>query len=83
MSILAVRLPVREAASAFTREHLASLAATYAYASQPVWVRDLADRCVYQNPLARRTIVPLQPALTCEILDHRGIVVGSLATVLP
>jgi len=82
MSTLAARPPMRDVTSAFSREHLASLAATYGCASQPVWVRDLANRCVYQNPPARGASLPRQRTVTCDILDHRGVVVGSLATVI-
>ncbi len=80
MSTLAASVTVREAVPVFDREQLASLARTYGGVPRPVWIRDSADRCVYQNPSAARTSLSTKGAVSFDILDHRGRIVGTLAT---
>lgn len=61
--------------------HLAWLARTYDRVSQPVWIHDLSDNCVYQNRSARSA--PLSPTALArfEILDHDDRIIGHLTTI--
>lgn len=74
--------PFGEMISVFTDEQLDSLARTYSCVRDPVWVRDFADRCVYQNAPASRMSRSSDATLVFDIIDHNGTVVGTLATVV-
>ena len=77
-----VGTPFSQAVSAFTDEQIASLARTYGGVSHPVWVTDFQDRCVYRNTPATRNKHLTNGALSFDILDHKGRVIGRLKTIV-
>ena len=80
--VSSVGTPLGRFVSFFTEEQLASLARTYGAVRHPVWVSDSADRCVYRNTSASRISRPSDAILIFDIVDHKGEVVGTLATVI-
>jgi len=80
MTSLAASTRSTELPPVFSDRQLASLARMYDKASSPIWVYDLSARCVYRNRSAQRTHSGAASRLTFEIVDHKGRVVGHLAT---
>ena len=68
----------------FKRSHAVSqpgwhhLAGTFRDSHHPVWIHDLAGRCVYSNPVALHAVEGEGTEAVQDILDYRNQRVGVL-----
>jgi PAS domain-containing protein len=64
--------------SSLSADDLTRFASTFNDARQAVWVHDLAGRCVYRNPIARKTSPCAAKDALHDILDHEDRRIGHL-----
>lgn len=81
MTHSAATASLAETPTPLSDNQLAWLSRTYDRVLQPIWVHDLAARCVYRNRLARSAGWSGAARLVFEIIDHHGRTIGHLATL--
>lgn len=64
--------PLADGPPVLSDDHVRLLSQTYERVPVPIWIHDLEERCVYQNPSARRQAQLDGETLVFDIVDHRG-----------
>lgn len=81
MTHSAATASLAETPTPLSDNQLAWLSRTYERVSQPIWVHDLTNRCIYRNRPARSAGRHSAARLVFEIIDHNGRTIGHLATL--
>ncbi len=80
MSIAAPEQLVRPSITPAGSARIARLAETFRHATRPVWIHDTTGFCVYANDMAK-TCEPRPDALTFDLVDHTGRLLGRIKTL--